>query len=81
MKIVVKLFSSHREAIGKEKIIFDLEQGATVGELLKLLIVKYPVLKKLKNYTLISLNQNYANLEQKLKENDEVALFPPVSGG
>jgi MoaD family protein len=81
MKIAIKLFASHREAVGKEKIIVDIEEGATIAQLLQIIFEKYLALKKLKDYTLISLNQNYANLEQKLKDGDEVALFPPVSGG
>lgn len=81
MRILVKFFASHRDAVGKEKIILDLEQGASIAQLLEILLEKYPALKKLKDYTLISLNQNYSDLNQRLKEGDEVALFPPVSGG
>ncbi|MDI6856068.1 MAG: MoaD/ThiS family protein [Candidatus Thermoplasmatota archaeon] len=81
MKVSVKFFALHREAVGKEKITLDVKEGATIETLLNLLLEKYPALKKLKDYTFISLNHNYAAPEQKLKDNDEVALFPPVSGG
>ncbi len=30
---------------------------------------------------IVSRNHKYASLNEKLKDNDEVAVFPPVSGG
>ena len=44
---------------------------------------KYPKFKKhFENKTLrIAINQEYTNTNKKINENDEIALFPPVSGG
>lgn len=81
MKVCVKFFALHREAVGKEKIILDIEENAPIEKLLELLIEKYPGLRKLEEYTFISLNHEYADKNRKLKSGDEVALFPPVGGG
>ena len=29
----------------------------------------------------VAVNQEFSNLEQKIKEKDEIAFFPPVTGG
>ena len=45
---------------------------------------KYPELKKYikqKNLIRIAVNLEYIQSNEKLKESDEIALFPPVSGG
>lgn len=81
MKVIVKFFALHRETVGKEKISLDVEEDITVGNLLQLLVEKYPSLRKLEEHTFISLNHEYADKNRKLKSGDEVALFPPVGGG
>ena len=48
------------------------------------LCVKYPELKKYikqKDLIRIAVNLEYIKSNKKLKESDEIALFPPVSGG
>ena len=45
---------------------------------------KYPKMKKyLKNndFIRVSINLSYTYKNDKIKKNDEIALFPPVSGG
>ena len=44
---------------------------------------KYPKFKKhFENKTLrIAINQEYTNTNKKINKNDEIAFFPPVSGG
>ena len=41
---------------------------------------KYPQLKEINSYA-IAINESYASNETVLKENDIVAIIPPVSGG
>jgi MoaD family protein len=81
MKIKVKFFSSHREAVGRSEINMKVDEGMRLKELMDMLMDSYPKLKKLSEYTVLSLNHRYASGEEILKEGDEVAIFPPVEGG
>ena len=81
MKVRVKYFSIHRDMTDKTEEEIQLDQEATLKDLLSRLIESYPRLKDAKDYTVISINGNFAEERSKLKEGDVVALFPPVGGG
>ena len=81
MKVKVKFFSAHREAVGSSEMEVEVDGGTDVNGLLNKLEVIYPELKKLADYTVLSLNHRYAGGSELLKEGDEVAIFPPVEGG
>ncbi len=55
-------------------------QGATVGDLRKALLEKYPSLRDLASL-MIAVNSSYAADDLPLNPGDEVVLIPPVSGG
>jgi molybdopterin converting factor subunit 1 len=79
MKVEVRFFARCREIVGAKRKELEIEDGMMLNELKELLIQEYPDLKKQK--LLLSLNHTYAGSEAKLKEKDEIAVFPPVSGG
>ena len=75
----VKLFGITREIVGSPVMELDVPVS-TVGELLSSLKSDYPEMNKLTSL-LVAVNSEYANSDSVLKENDEIALIPPVSGG
>ena len=79
MKVEVKFFARCREIVGEKIKELEVEEGVKIQDLIDLLLTKYPELKKEK--LIISLNHKYAPLNANVKANDEVAVFPPVSGG
>ena len=81
MRVRVRLFARLREVAGVGELEIDLTEGATVGDLLKALHDEYPRLADMTPRTIISVNQDFATLDSLLGDGDEVALFPPVSGG
>jgi len=81
LNIKVKFFALYREVAGHPEEILDLRVGSSVGDLLGLLREKYPKLGSLSDNIIVSVNKKYAREEVALKEGDEVALLPPVSGG
>ena len=81
MRVRVRLFARLREIAGVGELEIDLTEGATVGDLLKALHDEYPRLADMTPRTIISVNQDFATLDSLLGDGDEVALFPPVSGG
>jgi molybdopterin synthase sulfur carrier subunit len=89
-----KLFANLAETAGDRRIEVDVSQGATVGDALGALLDRCPDLEpevcddEGELYDHIQLLRNgrdpfvTANgLETDLDESDELALFPPVSGG
>jgi molybdopterin converting factor subunit 1 len=81
MIITIKLFARLREIVGAGRLERELSDGATVGELLSILQAEFPRLADLMARTIISVNQEFATLDRPLRDGDEVAIFPPVSGG
>lgn len=61
------------------KIQLEFE-GTTAGELRERLENKYPKLRQLASY-MISVNNEYATDDTIIKQEDEIAIIPPVSGG
>ena len=79
MKLKLKTFGAARDILGGREIVYELD-GATVKDLRNQLFTKYPDLVNL-NSVLIAVNQSYADESVGLKETDEIAIIPPVSGG
>lgn len=80
MKITVLLFGISTDLIGSSSINFDLSEDSTVGDFKNYLQEHYPNLTQLNSYA-VAVNESYASEEIVLKENDIVAIIPPVSGG
>ncbi len=75
MPIQVKFFASLREQLGRSdtevtaaSTVADVWQQATDGE-------------PLPGRILVAVNLDYATLDSVVKDGDEVAFFPPVTGG
>lgn len=81
MRVTIKLFARLREVVGAGKLERKLGEGATVGDLLDALQAEYPRLADLTERTITSVNQEFATPDNVLRDGDEVAIFPPVSGG
>lgn len=85
-KIRVKLFAGFREFTKTKELEM---KGNTVKDVLVTLCHKYPGLKdmlfkdeKLRPHVNVFLNgDNIPSLDTPLKPDDEIAIFPPVSGG
>jgi molybdopterin converting factor subunit 1 len=81
MRITIKLFARLREIAGAGKLERELADGATVGDLLAALRAEFPRLADVTARTITSVNQEFAAPDRPLHDGDEVAIFPPVSGG
>ena len=80
MKIELLFFGIASDLVGKNSIDFKLAKNATVKSLKTALITDYSALKNIADFA-IAVNEEYAEDELILKENDVVAIIPPVSGG
>ena len=77
MKIYVKYFASIRDIMGTDCVTLDVEENISIYELWQGLIVSKETPKKV----LVAVNYEYVSMNYKLKEGDEIAFFPPVTGG
>ena len=84
--MILKLlyFARLREALGVARESFTLNTPATVADLLEHLRARGDIwateLTTGRNFR-IAVNQEMASLDTPLAEGDEVAVFPPVTGG
>jgi molybdopterin synthase sulfur carrier subunit len=80
MKCRIKAFGISREIIGSKILEMELPEGYPVSDFKKDLFLKYPALLDLRSLY-VAVNNEYASEESVLREGDEIALIPPVSGG
>ncbi|WP_417391791.1 MoaD/ThiS family protein [Gimesia sp.] len=80
-QIQVRLFARARELAGSDVISVQVGAGTTVARLRQAIAEQYPSLQPLSRQLLIAVDNAYAGEEQLLTEAQEVACFPPVSGG
>lgn len=81
IRIEVRLFATLKDRAGRQKIQVALEEPATVTALKAAVARDYPALEPSLDTALVAVNKAFAGPETVLKQGDEVALFPPVSGG
>ena len=81
MKIRVLFFGAARDAADANQLELSLDAPATVASAFRKLVESFPALERFGRSLLFAVNQEYATPDTVLKENDELAVFPPVSGG
>lgn len=77
MSITVKFFASLRETIGKADSNLDNGNINTAADVWQAATDNHEHIPNM----LIAINMEYANLDEMVKDGDEVAFFPPVTGG
>jgi molybdopterin synthase sulfur carrier subunit len=80
MNIKILCFGITRDIIGQFEYMTSLENPATVADLKQYLSANFPTFATLKSLR-VAINSEYAEDTATLKENDEIVLIPPVSGG
>jgi molybdopterin synthase catalytic subunit/molybdopterin converting factor small subunit len=81
MRVTVLFFGVLKEMLGSESQRLDLPQGATVDAVLGHYCALLPHQPKLWPSLAVAVNRSYALRGCLLRDGDEVALLPPVSGG
>ena len=81
MQVRVLYFGMLKDAIGRQVDNVRLHEGATLSDLVAECRKVAPPVEDFQKILAYSVNQEYAQLSTRLKDGDEVALLPPVSGG
>ena len=81
IRVSVEFFAVARDLAGTDKASFDLPDGAATSLMMQLLADRYPALRQMKNQLRLAVNCTYASSSVVLRDRDEVAVIPPVSGG
>jgi molybdopterin converting factor subunit 1 len=81
VKVQVKLFAVTRQLAGQDQIEVRLSDDATVGELRQAIAQRVPALAPLLPHVMFALNAEYAEDDQPIRPEQEIACIPPVSGG
>jgi molybdopterin synthase sulfur carrier subunit len=79
MKVAIRFFARCREIVGEHRKELEVPSGTRLQDLIARLKEAYPGLKN--EQLRAAVNHCYADPTAPLKELDEVAIFPPVSGG
>lgn len=77
MSVTVKYFASLRERLGRDGEQVSDAEGVTVAELW----ARVTGGDALPDNVLAAVNLEYVSAEHALRDGDEVAFFPPVTGG
>lgn len=81
MRIRLRFFASLRERMGRGEEDYDAPDGATVETVWAELKRRHPDLADIEGALAFAVAQEYVDRQHPLRENDELALIPPVSGG
>src|SRR5437762_13840282 len=79
--VKVLFFGAARDAVGRAYVDIILRGSPTASTALAQLLEKFPDLKRFGRSLLFAVNQEYALPERLVQNGDELAVFPPVSGG
>jgi len=81
MRVRVLYFGVLKDLFGGESEMMELGQSASVEDLLAVCRGRFAGRDGLWESLAVAVNQEYARRGDALKDGDEVALLPPVSGG
>ena len=77
MQISVKAFAHLRDRLGFADSALELDPGATAA----IVWHKLTGEERIPGHVLVAINYEYARADDALAEGDEIAFFPPVTGG
>lgn len=77
----IRLFATLKDRAGQDTVPVSLETPATVQDILDSIGQSFPQLATSLTTVVVAVNKEFAFAQTAVQEGDEIALFPPVSGG
>jgi molybdopterin converting factor small subunit len=81
VKVHVQFFSRLRDLVGADEMELEVPEGATAGDLLKIVYAKTPALRDWDKSILVAAGVEFVGRDYTLQPGDEIAVMPPVQGG
>ena len=81
MRVTVRLFARLRDLVGSGDLQRELPDAATVASVWDALVRDYPAIAPYAESMSCAVNAEYAPMNTRVTDGDEVAFLPPVSGG
>ncbi|MFA0741888.1 MAG: hypothetical protein DFNUSKGM_002007 [Candidatus Fervidibacter sacchari] len=81
IKVRVLFLGPAKELTGRNEVVLTLPEGASVATAISKLLREFPKLEDRLTHYRFAINSDYADENTLLKDGDELALIPPVSGG
>lgn len=77
----IRLFARLRDLVGSGELDREVAPGATLGSVWAALTEEFPALAAYTSSISGAVNAEYAPMTSPVRDGDEVAFLPPVSGG
>ncbi|MCH7483693.1 MAG: molybdopterin converting factor subunit 1 [Chloroflexi bacterium] len=77
----VRLFARLADLAGTREAAVELGEGLTAAGVFGVLVQRYPSLTGFDAFVRFAVNSEYVPASHPVRDGDEVALIPPVSGG
>ncbi len=81
MVIKLNFYSYFKDLAGCSSATETMPAGSTVGDLVKVILSRFPRLEPMQKSLLLAVGVDYQSRDYVLQEGDEVSFFPPVQGG
>jgi molybdopterin converting factor subunit 1 len=79
--VTIRLFARLREIAGESELTRTLGDGSTARDAWEALVAEFPAMGAHTGSISVAVNEEYARMGAGLRDGDEVAFLPPVSGG
>jgi molybdopterin converting factor subunit 1 len=81
MRVTVQYFARLRELAGCQTWTCELADGSTIADVWRACIARHPDVEVLGASLSCALNADFSRMGAVVRDGDEVAFLPPVSGG
>jgi len=79
--VTVRLFARLRELARHDELRLEVAEGSTAQDVWNGLIAEYPAMADYTKAISVAVNEEYARLSASVRDGDDIAFLPPVSGG
>jgi molybdopterin converting factor subunit 1 len=81
IRVNVLFFGAARDATGTDQAQLNLDPPHSSSNAVEQVLNNWPALRRFGKSLLFAVNQEYARADRQISDGDELAVFPPVSGG